>query len=211
MLGQGACNQAAEHVANDERAGLRSATRRPTRTAASTGSGSSALAKETAALCRTARSRSSSMSKRRCSFVMPEGPAAEPRRAPRRQDSNSVAGTGQASAGAWASTSGLSASTGSWGLRLGSRSSASVASSPAASGSAVSERLAAESSPRWTSASARAALRSTSASAGARARPADASSGWEASRRSVSHSPRLNASARRWSSRGSMRDCPGSR
>ena len=46
---------------------------------------------------------------------MPEGPAAEPRRAPRRQDSSSVAGTGQASAGARASTSGLSASTGSWG------------------------------------------------------------------------------------------------
>ena len=124
---------------------------------------------------------------------MPESPAAEPRRALRRQDSSSVAGTGQAWAGACASTSGLSASTDSWGLRLGSRSSASVAPSPA-----VSERLAAESSPRWTSASARAALRSTSASAGAHARPADASSGWEASRRSVSHSPRLNASARRW-------------
>ena len=45
-----------------------------------------------------------------------------------------------------------------------------MASSPAASGSAVSERLAAESSPRWTSASARAALRSINVGVGRRPR-----------------------------------------
>eukprot|EP00439_Symbiodinium_sp_Y106_P050351 s4619_g6.t1 len=64
-------------------------------------------------------------------------------------------------------------------------------SSPVASGSAVSERLAAERSPRWTSTSARATLLSTSAWGAGERGPVDCPSVREASRRRVSHSPRL--------------------
>ena len=42
-----------------------------------------------------AQSDGSSRSKRRCSLVAPEGPAADPRRAPRKQPNNTVAGKGQ--------------------------------------------------------------------------------------------------------------------
>ena len=93
---------------------------------------------------------------------MPEGPAAEPRRAERRLASSNVSDMGHGPA-TWLSTAGLSGTTGVWGRRLGSRSSASVASLP----SAVRARLAAESSPRWTSAAARAVRRSESSSASA--------------------------------------------
>ena len=88
------------------------------------------------------RSQGSSNIKRRCSFVMPDGPAAEPRRAVRKLASSSVSGRGHGSAGTWLSTSGLSGTTGVWGRRRGSRSSASVAAFPSA------ERLGRESSAR---------------------------------------------------------------
>ena len=55
----------------------------------------------------------------------------------------------------WLSTAGPSGTTGVWGRWLGLRSSASVASLPSASGSAVRARLAAESSPTGFSAAAR--------------------------------------------------------
>ena len=79
--------------------------------------------------------------------------------------SSNVSGMGHGSA-TWLSTVGLSGATDVWGRRLGSRNSASVASLPSASGSAVRARLAAESAPRWTSAAACAARRSESPSAG---------------------------------------------
>ena len=54
---------------------------RPTRMPWSTSGGTSALASRTAAPCSRAASSSSSSRMRMCSLVIPEGPAAEPRRA----------------------------------------------------------------------------------------------------------------------------------
>ena len=123
---------------------------RPRRAAARMGAGMSALANRNAAWWRRLKSPGSSNIKRSCSFVMPEGPAE------RRLASSNVSDMGHGPA-TWLSTAGLSGTTGVRGRRLGSRSSASVASLLSASGSAVRARLAAESSPRWTSAAARAA------------------------------------------------------
>ena len=131
---------------------------------------------------------------------MPDGPAAEPRRAVRKLASSSVSGRGHGSAGTWLSTSGLSGTTGVWGRRRGSRSSASVAAFPSASGSAVSARLAAESSPRRTSALARAARRSTSVPPAGGRDAGRAGVEAQAARRRECQSPRRKASARRSSS-----------
>ena len=142
---------------------------------------------------------------------MPDGPAAEPRRAVRKLASSSVSGRGHGSAATWLSTSGLSGTTGVWGRRRGSRSSANVAAFPSASGSAVRARLAAESSPMRTSALARAARRSTLVPPAGGREAGRAGVEEQAARRRESQSPRRKASARRSSSAGSMRVWPGSR
>ena len=118
----------------------------------------SACARRSATTWSSLESSSSSRRIRRCSLVAPEGPAAAPRRAHRSAAKSCVAGSGHASAGWKAATSGARGAYGSAGRRPGSRNSASVASVPGASGSATRARAAAKSSPKCTRAAARHAL-----------------------------------------------------
>jgi len=95
--------------------GLRSATSLATRMPSSTAGGTSALATRRAAPCSKRASSSSSSNTRMCLLVVPNGPAAEPRRALRKEAGGMVDRV--------------------HGRRCGSRSSASVSLLPAASGS----------------------------------------------------------------------------
>ena len=98
--------------------GLRRATMRPARMAATTGvTGTSARASRPAARCESVQSASSSSKMRKGSLVMPEGPAAEPRVAVRRDARNGCKGSAHCSSGLNARSSG-SGSGGSQGVSL---------------------------------------------------------------------------------------------
>ena len=98
--------------------GLRKATMRPARMAATTGTGTSARASRSAARCKSVQSASSSSKMRKCSLVMPEGPAAEPLLAVRRDARNGCKGSAHCSSGLNARSIG---SEGRKELRVGSR------------------------------------------------------------------------------------------
>ena len=79
--------------------GLRSATIRPMRMVVRISSGTLAFASRSVARLSRPLSDGPSNRRRKCSLVVPEGPVAEPRRAPLRQPRGSSAGSGHADAG----------------------------------------------------------------------------------------------------------------
>ena len=192
--------------------GLRSATMRPKRRASSTDSGTVAVASRLAARWRSSQSPSSSKRSRRCSLVVPDGPAAEPRRAPRRQPTNKGSVRDRGWGGACCRTASLKGTCWTCGRRAGSRNSAKVSCVPGARGSAVRARLAADSSPKCASAEARSA-RACSGSrwASPLLLPDGAADAPAASASSCAQRPWRKDSARRSSSAGCTRDSPGAR
>ena len=93
-------------------------------------------------------SSSSSRSLRKCTLVAPEGPAAAPRRAARKQARKASSGSGQGMAGRKEGNSGGKGSKGRAGRRAGSLSAPSIVSVPGAKGVATSARPAAKRSPK---------------------------------------------------------------
>ena len=146
---------------------------------------------------------------RRCSLVVPEGPAAEPRRALRKHRRKSCKGSGHGSAGTCRRTLSGKGAYGTGGRRSGSRSSASVSRVPAAKGWAVRACPAADSSPMWTRAAARRARCASEGSVrGGPGTVAAAAADW---RRRSDQCPARNSSHRLSNSADGMRDSPGKR
>lgn len=165
-----------------------------------------ALASRFAAAWSRRKSSPSASSSRRCSFVVPVGPGAAPRRAVRTALRTVAIGSSMGCGGS--AGVGVGMSYGWFGRKAGFVSSAEVVAVPGAVGSAVRAWLAADSSPRWASAvalAARAALVSWRLGAvGALAIAQDSAS-------RVPHAPAWYKAARRSSSSGGIRVWPGSR